>query len=108
VALDTYTKMLVLVNFVALLLLKRYLENKWMLIPFLILLMIQWFWLYRFFSPLGFEIPAAISVVTAISLYFPNGYVRILSLSLVFPAMAAAVSDIFAGDSEERSTQGGR
>lgn len=97
-ALDTYSKMLILVNFLVLLLLKRYLNNRWMFIPFVVLMVLQWFWLYRIFSPLGFEIPAAISVVTALSLYFPNTYVRILSITLVFPAIAAAVRRIFADD----------
>lgn len=97
-ALDKYSMALVLVNFAALLLLPRYFETRFMLVPFGVLLVLQWVWLYRLMEPMGFRIPAAISLVAAVSLYFENVYVWILALAVLVPAVAVAMMKLFKSD----------
>lgn len=89
--LDIYSKALILVNFSVLLFLQRYFDVQLMLVPFGILLVLQWIWIYKLLEPRGFTIPAVISFVSAGALYIPNISIRILGLAVVIPAIAVAM-----------------
>ncbi len=105
--LDTYSKLLILVDFLALFLLIRYLEYTLILVPFGLLLLILWVWLYRIFSPLAFAWPALVSVLAAVGLYVPNPYVRATSLAFVIPAIAAAFGRLLKPEPEIPGRAGG-
>jgi hypothetical protein len=89
--LDTYSKMLLIIDFVALLFLVRYLDNTLMWVPFALILLMIWIWVYRLLSPLSFALSALISVVSAAALYLGNPYVRAAALAIVVPAIGSAL-----------------
>ncbi len=105
-ALDTYSKLLLIIDLLALLFLRRYLENTLMLVPFTILLMLVWVWLYKLFIPLKFAWPALVSLIAAIGLYVPNAYVRILCAAFLAPACASAISKLVGSEPEARTGPG--
>ena len=90
VPLDIYSKMLILVDFLALLLLLRYLDSQFMWVPFGLLMILLWVWLYRLLSPLSFGISGGISVVGAVALYLPNQYARTICVAVLVPSIASA------------------
>lgn len=96
--LDIYSKMLVFINFVALLLLVGHLDTHLMIIPYGILMVLQWIWLYKLFEPFRFGLLAIIAVITSVALYVPNDYIRTISIELVMPAVAAAVHSLLKAD----------
>lgn len=97
---DIYSKLLIILDFIALLLLRRYLERTSMLVLFVLLLVMLWIWLYRVFSPLGFGWSALVSALAAVGLYIPNAYIRIVSLAFVIPAIAAATTRLVKPETE--------
>jgi hypothetical protein len=106
-ALDLYSKLLVLVDFVALLFLVRYLENTLMWIPFALILLMIWIWVYRLLSPLSFAWPALLSLASAAALYLDDPYVRALGLAIIIPAIGAALGTLVRPDPEKGSKTGG-
>lgn len=102
-ALDTYSKLLLLIDLLALLFLRQYLENALMLVPFGVLMVLVWVWLYRVFAPLKFAWPALVSLVAAIGLYVPNAYARILSAAFLAPACASAIAKLVGSETEART-----
>ena len=105
-ALDTYSKLLILIDLLALLFLRRYLENPLMLVAFAILMALVWVWLYRLFAPLRFAWPALISLATAVGLYVPNAYVRILCVAFLAPACASGIAKLVGSETEARTGPG--
>jgi hypothetical protein len=90
-ALDTYSKMLLIIDFVALLFLVRYLDNTLMWVPFALILLMIWIWLFRLLSPLSFAWSALISLISAAALYVSNPYIRATALAIVVPAIGSAL-----------------
>ena len=92
--LDTYSKMLLVIDICALLFLRQYLDNSFMLVPFGLLLVMVWIWLYRLLAPLKFNWSALAALVSGLGLYVPDAYVRILCTAIVVPACAAAITKL--------------
>ena len=106
-ALDTYTKLLVLIDIVALLFLIQYLEYTLMWVPFALILVMLWIWLYRLFHPLSFAWSALISILAAAALYVGNPYVRALAFAIVVPAIGAALGTLVRPELETGNTTSG-
>jgi hypothetical protein len=100
-ALDTYSKMLLIIDFVALLFLVRYLDNTLMWVPFALVLLMIWIWLYRLLSPLSFAWSALISTVSAAALYLGNPYIRVTALAIVVPAIGSALGTFARSEGEQ-------
>ena len=99
---DTYTKLLIVADLVALVVLRRYLTYGFMALMYGILMLMVWYWLYRLLRPLGFRICIAVAGVSAICLYLPHPFLRTLAEAVVAPSVLGAAKNLV-GD-EERLT----
>ena len=89
-ALDTYGRLLVVVDLLAIVLLTRYLAKGSMVALFAVLIVIVWIWLYRLFVGWTFRRTISIAFLAGLGLYAPNTQVRAISLAFVIPAVASA------------------
>lgn len=106
-ALDLYSKLLLFIDFVALLFLVRYLEHTLMWVPFALILLMIWIWLYRLLSPLSFAWPALLSLASAAALYLDDPYVRALCLAVIVPAIGAALGTLIRPEPRKGNTTSG-
>jgi len=95
VALDTYSKLLIVLDLLALLVLTRYSSMGYMMALFAVLVVIVWVWLYRAFVPWGFSRTICIAFLAGLGLYVPNVQAKAISLAFVIPALASAAVSLF-------------
>jgi len=95
VALDTYSKLLVVLDLLAIAVLTRYSAKGYMVALFALLILIVWVWLYRLFVAWTFRQTISIAFLAGLGLYFPNTQVRAVSLAFVIPAVASAALSLF-------------
>ena len=96
---DTYTKILIVADLLALVVLRRYLGYGFMALMYGILMLIVWVWLYRLLMPTGFKVCIAVAGIAAVCLYLPYPPLRTLAQAAVAPSVLGAAKNLL---SEER------
>ncbi len=88
---DFYAKLLVIVDLVALLAMRRYLGSPYIVALFALLLVIVWIQIHRMLCRGSFAPAALLAVLSAIGLYVPEPHVRTISLAVVVPSLGSAI-----------------
>jgi len=96
---DTYTKILIIADLLALVVLRRYLGYGFMALMYGVLMLVVWVWLYRLLMPMGFKVCIAVAAIAAVCLHLPHPSLRTLAQAAVAPSVLGAAKNLL---SEER------